>query len=203
MRNGTTVEITNTDAEGRLILADALAEADGERPALLLDAATLTGAARVAVGPELPALFTPTTRWPTISPRHGREQSRPAVAPAAARALSQLHEEPGGRPRQCQQQAVRRRRSPRPCSSRSSSSRPGPGRISTCSPGTTTTGPAARAAARPSALRPLLALIEARFGAGQRLNRRVAHCRRSSARGLPALPARSRPAGWTTTSTGT
>jgi leucyl aminopeptidase len=59
MRSGTTVEITNTDAEGRLILADALAEADGEEPALLLDAATLTGAARVAVGPELPALFTP------------------------------------------------------------------------------------------------------------------------------------------------
>lgn len=59
MRNGSTVEITNTDAEGRLILADALAEADGEAPQLLLDAATLTGAARVAVGPELPALFTP------------------------------------------------------------------------------------------------------------------------------------------------
>jgi leucyl aminopeptidase len=59
MRNGSTVEITNTDAEGRLVLADALAEADGEKPSLLLDAATLTGAARVAVGPELPALFTP------------------------------------------------------------------------------------------------------------------------------------------------
>jgi leucyl aminopeptidase len=59
MRSGTTVEITNTDAEGRLVLADALAEADGEQPQLLLDAATLTGAARVAVGPELPALFTP------------------------------------------------------------------------------------------------------------------------------------------------
>jgi leucyl aminopeptidase len=59
MRSGTTVEVTNTDAEGRLILADALAEADGEEPALLLDAATLTGAARVAVGPELPAMFTP------------------------------------------------------------------------------------------------------------------------------------------------
>lgn len=59
MRSGTTVEVTNTDAEGRLILADALAEADGETPRLLIDAATLTGAARVAVGPELPAVFTP------------------------------------------------------------------------------------------------------------------------------------------------
>ncbi len=58
-RKGLSVEIGNTDAEGRLILADALAAADAERPALLLDAATLTGAARVALGPEVPALFTP------------------------------------------------------------------------------------------------------------------------------------------------
>lgn len=57
-RKGITVEIGNTDAEGRLILADALAEADSEAPELLIDAATLTGAARVALGPELPALFT-------------------------------------------------------------------------------------------------------------------------------------------------
>ncbi len=57
-RKGLTVEIGNTDAEGRLILADALAEADRETPDLLLDAATLTGAARVAVGTDLPALFT-------------------------------------------------------------------------------------------------------------------------------------------------
>ncbi|MBV9824220.1 MAG: leucyl aminopeptidase family protein [Alphaproteobacteria bacterium] len=56
-RKGLTVEIGNTDAEGRLILCDALAEACTERPAILLDAATLTGAARVALGPELPALF--------------------------------------------------------------------------------------------------------------------------------------------------
>ena len=56
-RRGTTVEIGNTDAEGRLVLADALAEADSERPSLLLDFATLTGAARVALGPELPAVF--------------------------------------------------------------------------------------------------------------------------------------------------
>ncbi len=56
-RKGLTVEIGNTDAEGRLILCDALAEAATENPALLLDAATLTGAARVALGPELPALF--------------------------------------------------------------------------------------------------------------------------------------------------
>jgi len=58
-RKGLTVEIGNTDAEGRLVLADLLAEADAERPDLLIDCATLTGAARVAVGPDLPALFTP------------------------------------------------------------------------------------------------------------------------------------------------
>lgn len=56
-RRGITVEIGNTDAEGRLVLADALSEADSERPALLLDFATLTGAARVALGPELQAVF--------------------------------------------------------------------------------------------------------------------------------------------------
>lgn len=57
MRDGTTVEIGNTDAEGRLVLADALAEASSEKPALLIDFATLTGAARAAVGTEISALF--------------------------------------------------------------------------------------------------------------------------------------------------
>ncbi|HET9717521.1 MAG TPA: leucyl aminopeptidase family protein [Pseudolabrys sp.] len=57
-RKGITVEIGNTDAEGRLILADALALADEENPALLIDFATLTGAARVALGPDVPPYFT-------------------------------------------------------------------------------------------------------------------------------------------------
>jgi len=57
-RKGLSVEIGNTDAEGRVILCDALALADEEAPELLLDFATLTGAARVALGPELAALFT-------------------------------------------------------------------------------------------------------------------------------------------------
>jgi leucyl aminopeptidase len=56
-RLGKTVEIGNTDAEGRLILCDALAEADREAPDLLVDCATLTGAARVALGPELQAMY--------------------------------------------------------------------------------------------------------------------------------------------------
>lgn len=56
--NGKTVEITNTDAEGRLILGDALAYAAKDNPDLLIDIATLTGAARIAVGPDLPILYT-------------------------------------------------------------------------------------------------------------------------------------------------
>jgi leucyl aminopeptidase len=56
-RKGFHVEIGNTDAEGRLILADALTRASEDQPALILDFATLTGAARVALGPDLPALF--------------------------------------------------------------------------------------------------------------------------------------------------
>jgi leucyl aminopeptidase len=56
-RKGLTVEVGNTDAEGRLVLCDALALADEEQTDLIIDFATLTGAARVALGPELPALF--------------------------------------------------------------------------------------------------------------------------------------------------
>ena len=56
-RAGVTVEIGNTDAEGRLILCDALSLAQDDAPDLLLDFATLTGAARVALGPDLPALY--------------------------------------------------------------------------------------------------------------------------------------------------
>jgi leucyl aminopeptidase len=76
-RKGLTVEIGNTDAEGRLILADALAEACGEEPALLVDCATLTGAARVALGPELPALYCNDDALAADILRHGVAQSDP------------------------------------------------------------------------------------------------------------------------------
>jgi leucyl aminopeptidase len=56
-RSGKTIEVTNTDAEGRLILADALTLAGEDNPDLIIDFATLTGAARVALGPQLPAFF--------------------------------------------------------------------------------------------------------------------------------------------------
>ena len=76
-RKGLTVEIGNTDAEGRLILADALAEADSESPDLLIDFATLTGAARVALGPDLPALYTHDDALAADLGRHGHAVSDP------------------------------------------------------------------------------------------------------------------------------
>ncbi len=75
--NGRTVEIGNTDAEGRLILADALTEGDREEPELLIDCATLTGAARVAVGPDLPALFTDDEEFAAALARHGMAEHDP------------------------------------------------------------------------------------------------------------------------------
>lgn len=71
-RSGRTVEIGNTDAEGRLVLCDLLDEACAEDPALLIDAATLTGAARVALGPELPALFSNSETWSNAVVAAGR-----------------------------------------------------------------------------------------------------------------------------------
>ena len=76
-RKGLTVEIGNTDAEGRLVLADALAEADTERPDLLIDLATLTGAARTALGPELPAAYSPSEALLEALRRHAMEESDP------------------------------------------------------------------------------------------------------------------------------
>lgn len=76
-RKGLTVEVGNTDAEGRLILCDALAEADSEQPDLLIDFATLTGAARVALGPDLPALLCNDDALAADLARAGEEESDP------------------------------------------------------------------------------------------------------------------------------
>ncbi|HVV28057.1 MAG TPA: leucyl aminopeptidase family protein [Rhizomicrobium sp.] len=70
-RKGLTVEIGNTDAEGRLVLADALADADDAQPDLLIDIATLTGAARAATGMELPPFFTDDEQLAADLSRHG------------------------------------------------------------------------------------------------------------------------------------
>jgi len=76
-RKGITVEIGNTDAEGRLVLADALALADEEAPELIVDMATLTGAARVALGPELPPLFTHDDALASDLARHAEAERDP------------------------------------------------------------------------------------------------------------------------------
>jgi leucyl aminopeptidase len=70
-RSGLSVEIGNTDAEGRLVLCDLLHEATEEAPAIIIDCATLTGAARVALGPDLPALFCNDDVWATNILRFG------------------------------------------------------------------------------------------------------------------------------------
>jgi leucyl aminopeptidase len=76
-RKGLSVEIGNTDAEGRLILADALALADEEAPDLMLDFATLTGAARVALGPDLPPFYTDDEALAASVARHAARVSDP------------------------------------------------------------------------------------------------------------------------------
>ena len=76
-RKGITVEIGNTDAEGRLILADALTLADEDKPELIADFATLTGAARVALGPELPPFFTDDDELAAALMRHAASQNDP------------------------------------------------------------------------------------------------------------------------------
>ncbi|MGB8314594.1 MAG: leucyl aminopeptidase family protein [Aestuariivirga sp.] len=73
-RKGLTVEIGNTDAEGRLVLGDALALADEEAPDLLIDMATLTGSARVALGPDLPPFYTNDEGLAADLTRHAGEQ---------------------------------------------------------------------------------------------------------------------------------
>ncbi|MGA0588008.1 leucyl aminopeptidase family protein [Dyella sp. KRB-257] len=85
-RAGLTVEVDNTDAEGRLILCDALAYASEGKPDLIVDFATLTGAARVALGPDLPALFS------------NREELADAVLAAGKRTADPLWQLPLWRP---------------------------------------------------------------------------------------------------------
>jgi leucyl aminopeptidase len=76
-RKGLTIEIGNTDAEGRVVLADALTEAVAEKPALLIDMATLTGAARVAVGTEIAAVFSNNNTLVNAVITHGDQKYDP------------------------------------------------------------------------------------------------------------------------------
>ena len=103
-RKGITVEIGNTDAEGRLVLADALALACEEKPDLLIDMGTLTGAARVALGPDLPPFYTNDETLALDVARCAQRGERSVVAIAAVAALRCLARLES---RQRQQRAVR------------------------------------------------------------------------------------------------
>ncbi|NNE23443.1 MAG: leucyl aminopeptidase family protein [Rhizobiales bacterium] len=76
-RQGLTVEIGNTDAEGRLVLADALALADAEKPDLIIDMATLTGAARAALGPDLPPFYCDDDELASAIEKHAAAEADP------------------------------------------------------------------------------------------------------------------------------
>jgi leucyl aminopeptidase len=76
-RKGLTVEIGNTDAEGRLVLCEALALADEEKPDLIIDMATLTGAARVALGPDLPPFYTDDSKLAASIAKHAEAENDP------------------------------------------------------------------------------------------------------------------------------
>ena len=145
-RKGLSIEIGNTDAEGRVVLADALAVADEETPYLLIDCATLTGAARVALGPSLPPFYTPDDDLAQAITHHAEAQAdplwrMPLWAPYREMINSEIADinNAGDSPF-----AV----SPRPYSSRISSPQRGIGCISTSTRGTRKRAPDARLAAR-------------------------------------------------------
>ena len=165
-RKGLAVEIGNTDAEGRLILADALALADEEAPDLLLDFATLTGAARVALGPDLPPFYTDDDALAGAIAAHAAQGARSALAHAALAALRRDDRRDG---RRRQQFGHGRRawpaRSPRRCSSGASSRRRKPGRISTSTPGTRRPAPHGPAGGEIQAARALFELLSERYPA--------------------------------------
>ena len=115
-RKGITVEIGNTDAEGRLILADALALADEEAPELIADMATLTGAARVALGAEIPPFFTDDDELAGDAGAPFRERERSALAHAAVAALRPVARIPRSPTSTTSPTAASAARSPRRCS---------------------------------------------------------------------------------------
>ena len=107
-RKGLTVEIGNTDAEGRLILADALALADEEAPEILVDMATLTGAARVALGPDLPPFYTDDDGFASDLAVGRQGAGGPALAHAAVASLRRQAVVQGGRHEQRDHRRLRR-----------------------------------------------------------------------------------------------
>ena len=140
-RKGLTVEIGNTDAEGRLVLADALALADEDKPDLLIDMGTLTGAARVALGPDLPPFYTQDEALAADVARCAASENDPLWRPMIHGSTRRL------RPSTTRRRAASPARSPARCSCSASSSTPRAGCISTSSPGRRRPSPAVPKAA--------------------------------------------------------
>ena len=109
MRNGKTVEVLNTDAEGRLILADALSLAVDEKPDAIVDLATLTGACMVALGDKVAGLMGSDEGWVDQVRGGGRSRRRVGVAPPAARGVPQVARVRGRRHPQHRNRWLRRR----------------------------------------------------------------------------------------------
>ena len=160
-----TVEIGNTDAEGRLILADALAMADEETPDLLLDFATLTGAARVALGPDLPPFYTMADDLAAAIASHGAAGQRPWMAHAAVGPLRFDVEEQGGRPQQRVERLFRGFDHRGPFSTPLCPSTPETGRISMSMVGRHRRSRGGPKAAEVQMAHCLFSVIEARYGA--------------------------------------
>ena len=104
MRNGKTVEVLNTDAEGRLILADALSYAVERKPHRVLDLATLTGACMVALGPRVAGLFSNDDAFRHDLVDACRQSGRASVGAAARRRLQGAAQEPCRRSQECRRQ---------------------------------------------------------------------------------------------------
>ena len=131
IRNGKTVEVLNTDAEGRLILADGLSLATEEAPDAIVDLATLTGACMVALGDRIAGLMGNHDGLDRPGPGGGRRGRRAGVAAAAARLPPRQARQRARRPQEHHRHPLRRRAGRRACSSASSSARASRGRTST------------------------------------------------------------------------
>ena len=147
-RKGLTVEIGNTDAEGRVVLSDALALAAAEKPAVILDFATLTGAARIAAGTDFAGDVHQRRHAGRRLHEIRRGGGRPRLAPAVVAALPQIYRTEHRRPQQYRKDRAGRCDHGRPVPSNPSSRPIFPGRISTSWPGTVRASPASRKAAR-------------------------------------------------------
>jgi leucyl aminopeptidase len=150
-----TVEIGNTDAEGRLVLADALTLADEEKPDLIIDMATLTGAARVALGPDVPPFYsTDDTFADAVAAasllEHDPVWRMPLWAPYAKGLSSRSPTSAMSRPTAWPDRSRRR------CFCSVSSRRRNAGRISTSSPGASSAKPHAPVGGEAQAIRGML-----------------------------------------------